>query len=96
MYEVNIGDNNISIIHTNNTVVVSQILVEVINATSLIPKDIAYDPINERIYMINSHNFANSVTIIDTASNTVIDSPISVAGRPTKITYDPVRKNICD
>ena len=40
MYEVNIGDNNVSIIHTNNTVVVSQIPVEVINATSLIPQDI--------------------------------------------------------
>ena len=93
---MNIGDNNVSIINTNNTLVVSQIPVEDINATSLIPQDIAYDPINERKYMVNSHNFANSVTIVDTTSNTVIGSPISVAGTSNKIAYDPVRENVCD
>jgi YVTN family beta-propeller protein len=55
------------------------------------PTDTAYDPVNERIYVTNSGS--DSVSIIDTNTNTLIGSP-KVGISPTGIAYDPVNQRM--
>ena len=50
-------------------------------------RDLAYDPINKHMYLTNFA--ANTVSVIDTTTNTVIDT-IPVGERPLGIGYDSV------
>ncbi len=36
----------------------------------------------------------DNVSVIDTTTNTVVDNPIQVGGKPTGIAYDPVNKRM--
>ena len=60
-----------------------------------LPTEIAYDPIHERMYVVNTQD--NSVSVIDTTTNTVIDTIPAVGSAPQGIAYDPVTSdNVCD
>ena len=54
-------------------------------------KGIAYDSVNKRMYVTNYSD--GTVSLIDTATNTVIKS-IRVGEIPSGIAYDPVNKRI--
>jgi YVTN family beta-propeller protein len=61
------------------------------------PFGIAYDPVNKRMYVTvpNSNNSnADTVSVIDTTTNTVVGSPIPVGMAPLDIAYDPVNKRM--
>ncbi len=51
------------------------------------PNGMAYDPKNKRIYVTNSES--NTVSVIDTNTNTVLGNPIRVGMNPKGIAYDP-------
>lgn len=51
------------------------------------PFGMAYDPKNERMYVTNSES--NTVSVIDTDTNTVLGNPIKVGTSPKGIAYDP-------
>ena len=53
---------------------------------------IAYDPVNKRMYVTNRDN--DTVSVIDTITNTVVGSPIKVGDGPQDIAYDPVNKRM--
>jgi DNA-binding beta-propeller fold protein YncE len=58
-----------------------------------VPYDIAYDPINHRMYVTNRdspHNQYGSVSVIDPTSNTVIADRMTGSSNATDIAYDPV------
>jgi len=50
------------------------------------PEGIAYDPENKRMYVSNTG--VDTVSVIDTTTNTVVGSPIRVGNAPSGITYD--------
>lgn len=57
------------------------------------PLDIAYDPINHRMYVTNTdspHNPSGSVSIIDTTTNRVIADRVTGSSNATGIAYDPI------
>ena len=56
------------------------------------PRFLAYDPVNNRMYVTNF--LTPTVTVIDTTTNTVIGSPINVIDKIAKIEYDPVNKRM--
>jgi YVTN family beta-propeller protein len=56
------------------------------------PTGIAYDNATERMYVANS--FSNTVSVIDTTTNTVIGLPIPVGSFPESIAYDPVNERM--
>ena len=53
---------------------------------------IAYDPVNERMYVTNSGD--GSVSVISTETNTVIGDTIAVGSNPQRIAYDPVNERM--
>ena len=65
------------------------------------PEGIAYDPVNKRMYVTNIRD--GTISVIDTATNTIIDTnpntpdeidPIKVGDEPNDIAYDPVNKRM--
>ena len=56
------------------------------------PFGMAYDPKNERIYVTNSES--NTVSVIDTNTNSVLGNPIKVGMTPKGIAYDPENERI--
>ena len=56
------------------------------------PLNIAYDPENKRMYVVGAGN--NTVSVIDTTTNTVVGSPITVGNSPFGIAYDPVNQRM--
>ncbi len=56
------------------------------------PVGLAYDPINERMYVPNQ--FSNTVSVISTATNMVVGTPIPVGANPIDIAYDPVNERM--
>src|SRR5215211_2506648 len=64
-----------------------EVIVDTITGLGESPFSIAYDSVNERIYVTNSDS--DDVYIIDTITNTVIDT-ITVGFTPTDIAYDSV------
>jgi len=56
------------------------------------PNDIAYDPVNERMYVTNAAS--SSVSVIDTATNTVVTTIPIVSSNPRGIAYDPVNERM--
>jgi YVTN family beta-propeller protein len=56
------------------------------------PSDMAYDPVNQRIYVTNFGS--NTVSVIDTKTNTLVDNPIKVGINPKSIAYDPVNQKM--
>ena len=56
------------------------------------PFGIAYDPVHERMFVANIGT--TTVSIIDTNTNTVIGSPISVGDAPSDIAYDEVNERM--
>ena len=106
MYVVNFGNNNIigtvSVIDTTtNTVIDTNPNLPGINPipVSLEPYNIAYDPVNERMYVTNDSGF---VFVIDTTTNTVIDTnpnlpginPIPVGFTTFGIAYGPINQDM--
>jgi YVTN family beta-propeller protein len=58
------------------------------------PKDIAYDPVHEEMYVVNQGG--NNVIRIDTTSDppAIVGSPITVGSNPFGIGYDPEHFNM--
>jgi len=56
------------------------------------PEDMAYDPVNKRMYLTN--NADDTVSVIDTTTNNVVGNPIKVGDVPAGITYDPENKRM--
>ena len=52
------------------------------------PRSIAFDPVHDRMYVPNGG--INTVSVIDTTTNTVVGSPIVVGNTPLGIAFDPV------
>ena len=50
--------------------------------------NIAYDPINGRMYVTNSRT--NTVSVIDTNTHSLVGNPITVGTNPRGIAYDPI------
>ena len=103
IYVTNNADNTVSVIDTTtnkvidtkpNTPEIDPIMVRVG------PEDIVYDPVNKRMY-VGNHN-DKSVSVIDTTTNTVLDTnpntpeidPIMVGDGPEGIAYDPMNKRM--
>src|SRR5215211_3724986 len=89
---------NVSVIDTTtNTVIGSPISVgdKPVETAS---NRIEYDPVNKRMYVSHSNldsvPVIGNVSVIDTTTNTVIGSPISVRDGPKDIEYDPVNKRM--
>ena len=55
------------------------------------PLDMAYDPVNQRMYVANF--FENTVSVIDTTTNTVI-ATITVGNTPEGVAYDSLNKDM--
>ena len=103
MYVSNHNDNTVSVIDTTTNTVIDtkpntpQIDPIMVGAG---PEGIAYDPVNKRMYVSNHND--KSVSVIDTTTNTVIDTkpntpqidPIMVGAGPEDIAYDPVNKRM--
>ena len=82
MYVANSGDNNITVIDTNNNTVVGSILV------GDGPVGIAFDPVHNRMYVTN---LEGTVSVINTNNNSVDPRPIPVGNRPYEgIAFDPL------
>ena len=96
MYVVNQGDGTVSVIDTNTNTVIdtdptTPLIIDPITVGDN-PAFLAYDPINQDIYVVNQQ-FAlpnGTVSVIDTNTNTVIGSPITVGNQPIDIAYDPI------
>ena len=56
------------------------------------PSGIAYDPENKKIYVTNTAD--DTVSVINTTTNTVVGSPIRVGNVPNDIAYDPENKRM--
>ena len=65
-----------------------EVTVDTITGLGNAPFGIAYDSVNERIYVTNSDD--NTVSVIDTTTNTVDPTPITVGSAPYGIAYDLV------
>jgi YVTN family beta-propeller protein len=105
MYATNFGSSTASAIDTtSNTVIDTDPSTSEIDPITVgtRPVGIAYDSINENMYMTNFGDFPGSVSVIDTTTNTVIDTdpstseidPIAVGSLPTDIAYDPINQDI--
>jgi YVTN family beta-propeller protein len=68
-----------------------KITVDTITGLGNSPAGIAYDSINKRMYVTNFAD--NTVSVIDTTSNTVIDT-IPVGGAPGDIAYDRINQDM--
>ena len=90
MYATNFGSSTASAIDTTSNTVIdtdpSTLEIDPIAVGSL-PTDIAYDPINQDIYVTNQGS--GSVSVIDTTTNTEIET-ITVGDTPIGIDYDPI------
>ena len=62
------------------------------NSLTVNPQGIAYDNATERMYVAN--NAEGIVSVIDTNTNMVVGTPISVGSSPTLLTYDPVNERM--
>lgn len=54
------------------------------------PIGIAYDPVNEEMYVTEGDNAATNVRVIDTNTNTLVGDPIPVGSAARGIAYEPV------
>jgi YVTN family beta-propeller protein len=94
MYVTNQDSSNVSVIDTATNTVIATIPV------GIIPIDIAYDSVNERMYVTNFKFLVPSgidtVSVIDTATNTVIATiPVGTTPiGPVGIAYDTVNERI--
>ena len=90
MYATNFGSSTASAIDTTSNTVIdtdpSTLEIDPIAVGSL-PTDIAYDPINQDMYVTNQGS--GSVSVIDTTTNTEIET-ITVGDAPIGIDYDPI------
>ena len=104
MYVTNYEDKTVSVIDTTTNKVIdtnpnTPIVTDPIKV-GVRPFDIAYDPVNKRMYVGNYQD--GTVSVIDTTTNRVIDTnpntpqidPIKVGNRPLNIAYDPVNKRM--
>ena len=57
------------------------------------PSQVAVNPTNGYLYIINDNIFANSVTVFDPASNGIITT-IALSGTPENIVFDPANGNL--
>ncbi|MGZ5472027.1 MAG: YncE family protein [Nitrososphaeraceae archaeon] len=65
-----------------------EVTVDTITGLGNAPFGIAYDSVNERIYVTNSDD--STVSVINTTTNTVDPTPITVGSAPYGIAYDLV------
>ena len=85
----NLNNNNTQ--GTPTTTSPCEVTVDTITGLGNAPFGIAFDSVNERIYVTNSDD--NTVSVIDTTTNTVIDTiPIGVV--PFGIAYDHINQRI--
>ncbi len=98
MYVTNLGSNTVSVIDTTQNPPV-QIDTNGIVGDGITPITVgngpwgvAYDPDHQRMYVTNFDD--DTVSVIDTDSNTVVAGPITVGDGPTDITYDPVNNRM--
>ena len=68
-----------------------EVTIDTITGVGDVPVDIAYDQVNERMYVTNYSD--GTVSVIDTTSNTVIDT-ISVGNNPHLIAYEPINQDM--
>ena len=86
------------------TIVIQAHLIDTITQADGIgagPTDITYDPDLKRMYVTNFNS--DTVSVIDTTTNTVIDTdgnagngitPITVGSNPVYVAYDPICKDM--
>ncbi len=56
------------------------------------PSGIAYNPDSKKLYVSNTAD--DTVSVIDTTTNTVVGNPIPVGDGPSRIAYDNATKNM--
>lgn len=86
MYVANSQDNSISVIDVKTDTVVKTIPVAGVGLESAI----AFDTAHKRMYVLTG----DSVTVIDTNSNTVVGSPIEVGNALQGIAFDPIHNRM--
>jgi YVTN family beta-propeller protein len=90
-YVANAGGNTVSVIATATNTVGATVLV------GNTPAGIAITPDGTRAYVVNCNCFsgigAGTVSVIDTASNTVVGTPIPVGGEPEGVAVTPDGKH---
>ncbi len=88
VYVANFSSDNISVIDTAT----NQVTTTIPLASGALPSHVAITPDGSRAYVTNfasSGTLLNTVSVIDTATNSVIGTPISVGGRPNAIAITP-------
>ncbi len=87
-YVTNNLSNNVTVIDlTTNTVLTT--------ITGLrTPIGIAASPDGQRVYVTNNYYLANSVSVIDTTTDTTVGSPIPVDSHPMGVTVTPDGKHV--
>ena len=68
-----------------------QVTVDTITGLRPAPWGIAFDPVNERMYVANTAG--DTVSVIDTTTNEVIDT-ITVENGPAFLAYEPINRDI--
>ena len=90
----NNGDGTVSVIDTaTNTVIDTDPTIPGITPIPVgsAPFGIAYDSINERMYVTNNDD--STVSVIDTNTNTVIGT-IPVGNQPSELAFDPLHETM--
>ncbi|CAN2041839.1 hypothetical protein GMMP15_50027 [Candidatus Magnetomoraceae bacterium gMMP-15] len=96
LYVANKNDNSVSVIDTSpsNSDKISMAVIELPKVNQIVasPEGIAVNPDGTRVYVANSGN--DTVSVIETATNTLFGEPISVGDQPHDIVAGPDGKRV--
>jgi len=92
LYVANLGSATVSVIDGSTNAVITTIPIGTPIA-GFVPHAIAFNPFNNNIYVTSSAPFPNSVLVIDSLTNTVVDT-IAVGDDPRSLAFNPINNNM--
>lgn len=88
MYVPNFASSDVSVIDTDTGDDPNTVIATITGISD--PLGIAYDPVNEEMYVTEGDNAPTNVRVIDTNTNTLVGNPIPVGSAAIGIAYEPM------